>query len=132
MSKTDRLIKALGVSAFLVSLAAAPAVFAAYGSAGGTPAGAMGASEGKEMTKEMPAKPMDDAGLTAKVKEGLMADSELKMRDIKVEAMQGTVKMTGMVDSKAEKDKAVALVKKVEGVKEVKDGLTVKGETPTK
>ncbi len=131
MSKPVGLTKGLAVSAFAVAMALAPAGAFAYGTSGSSDK-TMGTHNGKEMSKEMHAKPMDDAGLAAKVKEGLMADPEMKGMDIKVEAMQGTVKLTGMVDTAAQKDKAMEMVKKMEGVKEVKDGLTVKGETATK
>lgn len=71
---------------------------------------------------------MKTIGLASRLREGLMADPELRSRDIKVEAIQGTVKLTGMVMSGEEKAKVMTLARGIEGVREIKDGLVIKGE----
>jgi len=125
MIKTKRINNLLAVSAFVTTLAAAPAF-----AQGGTSPAAPSPMVAPPAAKEMAVKTLDDAGITAKVKEAFAADSELKGLEIKVETMKGEVQLTGKVNTKAEEEKALALTKKVEGVKSVKNSLTI--NTPEK
>lgn len=70
---------------------------------------------------------MDDSAITAKAKAALVDDETIKSTDISVETTQkGVVTLSGFVSSQDQAEKAVALVKKVEGVKSVSDKLHVK------
>jgi hyperosmotically inducible protein len=70
---------------------------------------------------------MDDASITAKVKAALMADSQMKATQISVETNQGTVQLSGTVDSKNQEAEAVKIANKVDGVKSVSDMISIKG-----
>lgn len=69
---------------------------------------------------------MDDSGVTAKAKAALVDDDAIKSTDISVKTHNGVVTLSGFVTSQDQAEKAVALVKKVEGVKSVSDKLHVK------
>ncbi|GLR08567.1 molecular chaperone OsmY [Mixta theicola] len=69
---------------------------------------------------------MDDSAITAKAKAALVDDETIKSTDISVETQKGVVTLSGFVSSQDQSEKAVALVKKVEGVKSVSDKLHVK------
>lgn len=69
---------------------------------------------------------MDDSAVTAKAKAALVDDETIKSTDISVETHQGVVTLSGFVASPEQSEKAVAVVKKVEGVKSVSDKLHVK------
>ncbi|GEM_PF-5843085 len=135
MKKQNRIVKIMAVSAFAAVLGGSPAAFAAYGSGGGSGAmnGGMGTMNRNMNTermmnseRNMNAQAMDDSAITAKIKNQFMNDSQLKLRDINVETMQGVVKLTGTVETEAEKNKAMELVKKMNGVTSVKDNLLMK------
>ena len=66
------------------------------------------------------------AALTTKVKTALASDAGMKtMTNIDVDSNNGVVTLKGKVDSAAAKKKAGEIAKKVEGVKSVKNQLTV-------
>ena len=67
-----------------------------------------------------------DAALTAKVKAALARELELKALDVHVETDKGRVLLAGWVDSSAQQKKAYQVASRVEGVKLVKDGMTVR------
>lgn len=67
-----------------------------------------------------------DAALTAKVKTALARELELKSLDVHVETDRGRVLLSGWVDSSAQQKKAYQVASRVEGVKLVKDGMTVR------
>ncbi|EHM51127.1 BON domain-containing protein [Yokenella regensburgei] len=69
---------------------------------------------------------MDDSSITAKVKAALVDSDTIKSNDISVKTDDKVVTLSGMVDSQAQIDSAVALTKKVEGVKSVNNELKVK------
>ncbi|MBP2169640.1 hyperosmotically inducible protein [Erwinia toletana] len=69
---------------------------------------------------------MGDSSVTAKVKAALVDDEAIKSTDISVETHSGVVTLNGFVTSQDQAEKAVALTKKVEGVKSVSDKLHVK------
>ncbi|MGD0276711.1 MAG: BON domain-containing protein [Syntrophales bacterium] len=69
---------------------------------------------------------IDDSVITTKVKSLLAADDFLKSFQIGVETYKGTVQLSGFVDSQKSVDKAGEIVRRVEGVKSVKNNLIVK------
>ena len=77
-------------------------------------------------THESTGEYIDDSVITTKVKSLLAADDFLKSFQISVETYQGTVKLSGFVVSQKAADKAVEIVRSVNGVKSVKDSLVVK------
>jgi hyperosmotically inducible protein len=73
---------------------------------------------------------IDDSVITTRVKSALLADHDIKSFDIKVETRKGQVQLSGFIDTRERMDKAMALVRKVEGVKGVDNGMTLKeGQT---
>lgn len=62
------------------------------------------------------AKPVADTWITTKVKGDLLATKDVSGLDIKVETVNGIVKLSGKVDSQAQIDKASELAKKIDGV----------------
>lgn len=76
---------------------------------------------------ESTGKYLDDTAITAKVKAAILADSQLKATQVSVETNQGTVQLSGTVDTKNQESEAVKVANKVEGVVSVKDLMTVRG-----
>lgn len=68
----------------------------------------------------------DDATITTKVKEAVMADPNLKSTDINVDTKNGVVTLAGTVSSQEAKQKANQAAQSVQGVKSVSDQLVVK------
>ena len=69
---------------------------------------------------------VDDSALTAKVKAALLAEPGLKSMQISVDTKNGTVTLSGSVDTAASRDRAKELASSVSGVASVVDELTVK------
>ena len=69
---------------------------------------------------------LDDTAITAKVKAALLNEPEVKSGDISVETVTGTVTLSGSVSSDAQSQRVVAIVRSVEGVKDVQNRLSVK------
>lgn len=74
---------------------------------------------------------LDDSVITTKVKSALFADPEIKSVEIKVETRKGEVQLSGFVDNQAHVDRALDIARRVEGVKNVANHMTVKGATPS-
>ena len=71
-------------------------------------------------------KPVSDTWITTKVKADLLATKDVSGTEIKVETLNGTVKLPGRVSSQAQKDKAVEVATIIKGVVSVDaSGLTV-------
>jgi hyperosmotically inducible periplasmic protein len=68
---------------------------------------------------------VDDSGITAAVKAKFAEDKTVAATAISVETLKGTVQLSGFAKSQAEKDRAAALAKSVNGVKTVKNGIVV-------
>lgn len=68
----------------------------------------------------------DDAVITSTIKAKLLADDIVPSRKVKVETQAGVVQLSGGVDNKAQSDRAESIAKAVDGVKSVKNDLTVK------
>jgi osmotically-inducible protein OsmY len=71
------------------------------------------------------AKALDDAATTALVKSALVAEPGLKALTIDVETTNGVVTLYGTTDSPENREKAVRVASKVEGVKTVEDKLVI-------
>jgi hyperosmotically inducible protein len=63
--------------------------------------------------------PGTDTWITTKVKADLLATEHVPGMEIKVETVNGTVMLSGTVNKQAEKDRAVAVARGIEGVKQV-------------
>ena len=69
---------------------------------------------------------IDDSVITTKVKSLLASDDFLKSFQIGVETYQGTVQLSGFVNSQQAIDKAGKISRSVQGVKSIKNNLIVK------
>ena len=65
-----------------------------------------------------------DSELTAKVKAALLQD--MKSMDVHVETDKGRVLLSGWVASEAQRNKAIQIASSVAGVREVKDGMSLR------
>lgn len=72
------------------------------------------------------ARVVDDSVITSKVKMVLLKDPLVKGLKVNVETYQGTVQLSGFVDSQAQATKAAELAVNVKGVKHVVNHLIVK------
>jgi osmotically-inducible protein OsmY len=70
---------------------------------------------------------IDDAAISTSVKSALIADSEVKARDVQVQTYQGTVQLSGFVDDQKQANRAVEIARSREGVKMVENDLHVRG-----
>lgn len=77
-------------------------------------------------THESAGEYVDDSVITTKVKTLLAQDDFLKSFRISVETFQGTVQLSGFVNSKNAVGKATEIVSGVKGVKAIKNNLIVK------
>lgn len=66
---------------------------------------------------------VDDSAITAKVKSALLREKDVNSFEIKVETFNGTVQLSGFVDSQWQIDKAAAIAANVGGVQNVKNDL---------
>ncbi|MCD9006240.1 BON domain-containing protein [Luteimonas sp. XNQY3] len=63
--------------------------------------------------------PVSDTWITTKVKADLLATSDVSGLDIKVETTNGTVSLSGDVESRAQIERAEAVARGIEGVQRV-------------
>ena len=68
---------------------------------------------------------VDDSSITARVKAALIDEPATKARQIDVNVNRGVVELAGAVDTQAAKTKAGSVAQKVNGVREVRNNLTV-------
>jgi osmotically-inducible protein OsmY len=68
---------------------------------------------------------IDDGTITARVKTALVGDPEVAGLRIDVDTFKGVVTLSGAVKTPAERDKAIALARKVGGVTDVKSTLQI-------
>ncbi len=66
---------------------------------------------------------IDDAAIVTKVKAKFVADSTVKAMDIKVNAYEGVVQLSGFANSPAEAQRAETLARETSGVKSVKNDI---------
>ena len=68
---------------------------------------------------------IDDTTTTTRVKTALLNDPAVGGLRIDVDTFKGVVTLSGRVKSQTEKDQAIALARRTDGVSEVKDALQV-------
>jgi osmotically-inducible protein OsmY len=68
---------------------------------------------------------IDDTTITTRVKTAMLNDPAVGGLRIDVDTYKGVVTLSGRVTSQAERDQALELARKVDGVTEVKDALQV-------
>ncbi len=90
-----------------------------------TPPAMTTADKASEATNKV-AEAVDDAAITTKVKTALLAEPGLKSLEISVDTRDGTVTLTGKVDSPDQRDRAKQVAQTTGGVKGVVDNLAVK------
>lgn len=71
---------------------------------------------------------VDDAVITAKVKDAYFNDPVVSAFDVKVETFKGRVQLSGFADNPAEIEKAATLARAVPGVKSVDNAIRLKQE----
>jgi osmotically-inducible protein OsmY len=69
---------------------------------------------------------IDDSAISTKVKTALHADEDVSGFQVNVETFKGVVQLSGFVDTAAQAQKAEHIARRVEGVEEVRNNLTVK------
>jgi hyperosmotically inducible protein len=74
---------------------------------------------------------IDDSVVTAAVKTALLGESDIKSFDFKVETRKGEVQLSGFVDSQAQIDRALSVVRAVAGVKSIDNKLATKAGVST-
>lgn len=109
----------------LVAVTAASALLLAGCNRGSEPAAPR--TSGTADTSRGVAQATDDAGLTAKVKTALIAESQLNSRGINVDTQNGVVTLSGTVPDKSQADRAAQVAQQVGGVKRVDNKLTAGG-----
>jgi osmotically-inducible protein OsmY len=108
---TGRAVKAL---AFIICVGALPLV--------GVLTGCNTGNRYEQSTGEY----IDDHNLSSSVKRALGADNLYKYGDVNVVTFKGVVQLNGFVNTKDQKSRAGDIASKVDGVKEVKNNVTVK------
>ena len=68
---------------------------------------------------------IDDTTITTRVKTAVLNDPAVGGLRLDVDTFKGVVTLSGRVKSQAEKDQAIALARKIDGVVEVKDAVQV-------
>lgn len=69
---------------------------------------------------------VEDSSITTNVKAAIFQDPDLSTAEINVETLNGIVRLSGFVSQSAQIPKAGQVAQGVEGVKDVKNSLTVK------
>lgn len=77
-------------------------------------------------TRESSGEYIDSSVLTVKVKAAIFNDPMLKVLQIDVETFKDVVQLSGFVDSPEAAARAVEVARSVEGVKAVKNNMSVK------
>jgi hyperosmotically inducible periplasmic protein len=73
---------------------------------------------------------VDDNTINASVKANLIGNKQTKARHINVETYKGVVQLSGFVTTQAEKDEAGKVAKAVDGVKDVRNDISIAPDTP--
>jgi hyperosmotically inducible protein len=68
---------------------------------------------------------VDDSVITAKIKSALVADRGVNGFDIHIETRQGEVLLSGSVENQAQSDRAVDIIRKIDGVRKVDNRVRV-------
>jgi len=84
--------------------------------------GGCAGSQTRESTGEF----VDDSAITTKVKTAFVKDKEVSALNIKVETFKGVVQLSGFANSPGEAKKAEQIARGIEGVKSVRNDISVK------
>ena len=68
---------------------------------------------------------LSDGALTAKIKAKMALDDTVKALDLNIDTVDGVVTVTGKVRTRAERERALALSRETNGVKQVVDRITL-------
>jgi osmotically-inducible protein OsmY len=68
---------------------------------------------------------IDDTTITTRVKTAMLNDPAVGGMRIDVDTFKGVVTLSGRVKTQAEKDQAIGLARKIDGVVQVKDALQI-------
>ena len=71
---------------------------------------------------------IDDESVRLRVNSALHDNADYKFNGVVVTVFKGTVQLSGFVNKRDQKNKAVEIAKQVEGVKDVADSITVKDQ----
>lgn len=82
-------------------------------------------------TQRAPGEQVDDAALLTSVKSALASDSAGNAADVNVDVNRGEVKLSGFVNSPADRSRAVAITKGVDGVQSVQNDIAVGQDSST-
>lgn len=85
----------------------------------GAPAATLAATTATDTSPKSSNHPVSDSWITTKVKAELATTEGIKSGDIDVTTKNGLVTLSGMVASKAQVQKAVAVTKSIKGVQNV-------------
>ncbi|MBM7344534.1 molecular chaperone OsmY [Pantoea coffeiphila] len=80
----------------------------------------------KDSTKQSVSGYAGDAATTSEIKAKLLADDIVPSRNVKVETTNGVVQLSGTVKTQAQSERAEGIAKAIDGVKSVKNDLSVK------
>ena len=69
---------------------------------------------------------IDDRATSSRVRTALSADTEYKYDGVNIETFKGVVQLSGFVNSRDQKNRAGDLARRVEGIREVANNITVK------
>ena len=107
---TGKTLKVLGL---LLSLGALPLVGGLTGCAG---------NRYTQSTGEH----IDDRADSSRVRKTLSADDKYKYEGVNIETFKGIVQLSGFVNTRDQKNRAGDLARNTEGIKEVRNNITVK------
>jgi hyperosmotically inducible protein len=69
---------------------------------------------------------VDDKTLTGRVHDALHNNPDYKFSEVNVAVLDGTVQLSGFVDMSVQKSRAADIARQVQGVKNVRNNITVK------
>ncbi|RQZ05938.1 BON domain-containing protein [Burkholderia sp. Bp9031] len=116
-----RLGMAIAIAAAAACTVVAPNVFGAGDD--GTASSSMSSS-----THSSTGTKIHDATITTKAKAELVGTSGLSAGDIHVKTRHGIVMLTGSVPDEQQRTQAVGVVRKIDGVQDVRDQLTIRAK----
>jgi osmotically-inducible protein OsmY len=69
---------------------------------------------------------IDDTATTARVKKALHEDPQYKYDQVDVKTFKGTTQLSGFVDNRDQRSRAMEIARNVEGVKVIQNNISVK------
>ncbi len=108
--KPDQALKTLGL---ILSLGALPLVGGLAGCAG-------------DRYTQSTGEHIDDKAKSSRVRSSLASDTQYKYGDVHVQTFKGVVQLSGFVNSRDQKNRAAELARRVEGIRDVENNITVK------